>query len=171
MALKLQSKKRLLLCLITLIGSVPVFVGAQSIKRQSISSYGSSTISDHLLIGQTAGQSFNTTVNSNGIILLQGFQQPQTFVVEEIVEPLAIPLDLSVYPNPANRSITISSKDALEQSFIQVTDVSGKKIFSEKVPDLILHQINCQSWVNGAYFITISDDRKHSKTMKLIISK
>lgn len=171
MARKILYNKLFFRVLILLIGMTPMFIHAQSIKRQSISSYGSSTILENVLIGQTAGQSFNTMVSSGGSTILQGFQQPQTFVVEEIVSPSSKNLEVSVYPNPADRMITIESKIEIEQSYIQVTDVTGKKIFSEKVPALQTHQINCLSWGSGAYYITISDSRQYSKTMKLIISK
>ena len=76
-----------------------------------------------------------------------------------------------VYPNPANSSITISSNEEIEKSMIQVTDISGKYIFSQKVQNLISHNINCASWVNGVYLITIYDSMQNSKTLRLIISK
>jgi len=144
---------------------------AQSIKRQCISSYGSSVVTENILISSTAGQSFNTAVSSAAVTVSQGFQQPNTFSLKEISNPALNNLNLLVYPNPASRSITITSEKEIEQSVIQVTDINGKYLFSEKVPNLLSHTINCASWVNGVYLITIYDSLQNTKTLRLIISK
>ena len=151
--------------------SLPNVHHAQSIKRQCISSYGASSVTDNVLISQTAGQSFNTTVSSNNISVSQGFQQTNTFSLEEINPILFKTLNISVYPNPATRSITISSLEEIAQSFIEVSDISGKHLLTEKVPNLRSHSINCSSWMNGIYLITIFDTQQNSKTLRLIISK
>ncbi len=144
---------------------------AQSIRRQCISSYGSSVVTENVLIGQTAGQSFNTEVSTNGVTIAQGFQQSVTFSLKEIVQPAFKNLEVLVYPNPASRSITITSEQEIEQSFIRVTDISGKQVLTEKVPNLVSYTIDCASWVNGVYLITIYDSRQNLKTLRLIISK
>lgn len=144
---------------------------AQSIRRQCISSYGSSVLTENVLIGQTAGQSFSTEVSYNGVIIAQGFQQPVSFSVKEVVQPTFKNLEVLVYPNPATRSITIASEQEIDQSFIRVTDISGKQVWAEKVPKLVSYTIDCASWVNGVYLITIYDSRQNLKTLRLIISK
>ena len=115
-----DSKTYLLCCILALLSSLPSDNYAQSIKRQVISSYGSSGMSDHVFIGQTAGQSFNTTMSINGVTVSQGFQQPVTIALEEIEDQVYTDLNVLVYPNPATRSITISSKEEIPSSFIQV---------------------------------------------------
>jgi len=145
---------------------------AQSVKRQTISSYGSAVLTDNLIIGQTAGQSYGTKGSSeNSTAILQGFQQPNTFTVEEINTQSLKNLNLSVYPNPASYSITITSQQKIEQASIYVQDMNGKVIFSENAPDLLMHTMNCDSWVNGIYLITIIDSNQNSKALRLIISK
>lgn len=144
---------------------------AQSIRRQCISSYGSSVLTENVLIGQTAGQSFNTEVSINGVTIAQGFQQPVGFTLKEVVQPAFKNLEVMVYPNPASRSITITSEQEIDQTFIRVTDISGKQVMVEKVPNLVSHTIDCASWVNGVYLITIYDSRQNLKTLRLIISK
>lgn len=151
--------------------TLPLNNYAQSIKRQSISSYGSSVVTENVLIGQTAGQSYHTAVSVNGITVSPGFQQPQLFSLKEIGDPVFRTLDVLVYPNPASHSITISSETEIKQSIIRVTDVNGKYLLSEKVPNLFSYTMNCASWANGVYLITIQDSLKNSKTLRLIISK
>jgi len=145
---------------------------AQSIKRQVISSFGSSAvISENLTISQSAGQSYNTTSNQTNGTISQGFQQPPSFVVEELKNNTSASLDIMMYPNPASHSITLTSKNELANAWIQVADVNGKLIHSEKIANLNEHKINCAIWANGIYFITIQDASKNSKSLRLIISK
>jgi len=144
---------------------------AQSIKRQCISSYGSSVLIENVLIGQTAGQSFNTDMSSAGVTVSQGFQQPNIFSLKEIGDLSSKNLNLLVYPNPASHSITITSENEIEQSLIRVADINGKYLLSEKVPNLSSHTMNCASWANGVYLITIQDSQQNTKTLRLIISK
>lgn len=146
---------------------------AQSVKRQSISSYGSVYAADKLNVSQTAGQSYNTTSSSEKKeAILQGFQQPNTFLIEEVTSDIPQELNLIVYPNPATYSVTLKSDTEMEQSLIQVTDISGKQIYTEKVSNMSQHSINCEMWTNGIYLITITDGlKKTRKTVRLIISK
>ena len=148
-----------------------IAVHAQSIKRQSVSSYGSSSITENVLISQTAGQSFNTDVSLIGVTVSQGFQQPITYSVKDISTPAIQNLNISIYPNPTRNSVTISSKEEIERAFIAVSDINGKYFFSEKVPNLSTHTIYIGSWSNGVYLITIYDSANNKKTLRLIISK
>ena len=86
---------------------------AQSLRRQAISSYGSSGVTENILIGQTAGQSFHTAAGSIGVTVSPGFQQPVLFFVKEIVVPAFKNLNVLVYPNPASRSVIISSEEEI----------------------------------------------------------
>lgn len=143
---------------------------AQSLKRQVISSYGSSGVAENIWFGQTAGQSFHTAAGSIGVTVSQGFQQPVLFSLKEIGDPVFKNLNILVYPNPASRSVTITSEEEIEQSVIAVTDINGKYMFSEKIPNLSSHTIQCASWANGVYLITIYDSKQNLKTLRLIIS-
>ncbi|MFH2142392.1 MAG: T9SS type A sorting domain-containing protein [Bacteroidota bacterium] len=157
---------------IILLTCLPFVIQAQSVKRQCISSYGSVVLTDNLTIGQTVGQCYNTSgYSEDKTAILQGFQQPNTFSIEDISSQSLRNLNLTVYPNPASYSITIKSEDVIEQSYIHVVDINGKHVLSEKVQNLLLHRIDCESWVNGVYLITIYDSVQNSKTLRLIISK
>jgi len=165
-------KKCLLYGILSVLVWLPYNGFAQSVKRQCISSYGSVVFTDNLTIGQTAGQCYNTSGKSeNKIAISQGFQQPNTFSIEDISSNSFRNLNLLVYPNPTSYSFTIESEEEIEQSYIQVVDINGKQILSEKVSNLLSHNINCESWTNGVYIITINDALQNSKTLRLIISK
>jgi len=169
---KLLQKKWLLYCSLAVLIWLPYNNYAQSVKRQCISSYGSVVLTDSLIIAQTVGQCYNTKGSSeNSTAILQGFQQPNTFSIDDITSNSLKNLNFSVYPNPASFSFTIQSEEEIEQSYIQVVDINGKYVFSEKVLNLRLHSINCEAWVNGIYFITIHDLAQNSKSLKLIINK
>jgi hypothetical protein len=151
---------------------IPFTNQAQSVKRQCISNYGSIVASDNVTFNQTIGQPYGTSALYNdGTSVLQGFQQPVVFTLVVVESSLSKNISLSVFPNPATYTIAIKSSKVIEQSLIKAVDVNGNQVFSEAVPDLHLHHINCGSWSNGIYLLTIYDSMQHSQTLKLIISK
>ena len=145
----------------------------QTIKRQCISSYGSSAMVDNLSFLQTAGQSYptNDETKEERIPVLQGFQQPVTYSVEETNSLSLKNLNLSIYPNPARNSIRIESDTEIEHSSIRVVSMKGESILSENVNHFLVYNINCETWIPGVYLITICDSQQNSKTLRLIISK
>ena len=145
---------------------------AQSISRQCISSYGYVSSSTSVAINQTAGQCFSTSSKSeSGNTVLQGFQQPVVFSIEDKNDPLFNQLEVNIYPNPATYNVNITSQEKIENLHIDVMDIAGKIIQSEQILDANFHSISCESWSNGIYFISLKDNNQKSKTIKLIISK
>ena len=155
-------------CLICL----PFTLQAQSLQRQGISSYGSTVLTGGATLMQTVGQPYNTSASyGNEISVLPGFQQPVVFEIKDVTpEPLRR-LDLNVYPNPATYYVTIESREFIEDSFIRVTDMQGKTILDRHVSNLQEHTINCETWANGIYVITVSDGNQTMSSLKLIIKK
>jgi hypothetical protein len=143
----------------------------QSVKRQCISSFGSSSYSGNVLIQQTSGQSFSTYSTDNQTILFQGFHQPVTAVAKATDALPASGPDIKIYPNPASDYIKIQSNDVIDFALIKVADINGRIISQEKVPQLSDHEIECGLWDNGVYFIIITNEEKTIKTLKVIISK
>lgn len=155
-----------------LIAAISVFatlqIKAQSIKRQSIASNGSSALIDGISIQQTIGQSYFTAgYYDNETGLRPGFQQFSKFRLKSIQSTY---LNLNVYPNPAAYSVTIQSEDIIKDVLLQVTDLQGKLIFTETIAELATYHINCESWQNGIYFITLCN-KKNKYSSKLIITK
>lgn len=166
-----QMKKPLRFYLILLVW-IPFNNQAQSVKRQCISSYGAIVTTNNATFEQTVGQSYNTTAfYENKTAILQGFQQPVVFKVENMNSEHIKSLKLNVYPNPADYSVTIQSEELIENSIIRVTDINGKLILSEEATQLLTYNINCDTWENGTYIITVSDINQNKSSIKLIINK
>lgn len=143
---------------------------AQSIARQSITSYGSSSTVGDSYFSQTVGQAYNT--NSKGeTIVLQGFQQSSNFSVEELKNRNPKVLNVEFYPNPAQYSLFLESTEGIADCQIRVSQYDGKIVHTEQLSQLTKHTLNCQSWVNGIYIITITDALNHQKALKVVIDK
>jgi hypothetical protein len=151
---------------------VPHSTEGQSIKRQNISSFAATSSFDEITLRQSVGQPFHTKANfEKGYTVLQGFQQPQLFAVEKSKALPEQNLQLSIFPNPANLSVTINSPEGIENPVIQVTDVYGKILFMESPLLLTNFHINCEKWQNGIYFIYVKGTDARSNLTKLIIYK
>src|SRR3989339_175441 len=159
-------------------GALILFIGlpkinyAQTVKRQCISSIGTSVKKDNIYFGQTIGQFYSTTSYiENKAAVLHGFQQPSVFHIENIETGEGKNLHLNVFPNPATYVIKIFSEELIENSQISITDINGQLIFHELIAQLQTYDINCDSWNNGIYFITVTDKYNNKKSLKLIINK
>jgi hypothetical protein len=147
-------------------------INAQSVKRQVISSYGSSSVTEKISVSQTAGQSYNTTSSSeNKTAVLQGFQQPNKFIIEPIENADEFELELGIFPNPAEYSFTINSNTEIETAKLKVFDANGRLISGIEINNFSSHEMICSDWAPGVYLISVADQNNNSKTLRLIISK
>ena len=62
----------------------------------------------------------------------------------------------AIYPNPANTTITIASKNA-EINSIQITNVLGSVVYSEEKNAAQNKEIDITGFSNGMYFVTINN--------------
>lgn len=168
----LLCRKLLLYALFFCLICLPITLQAQSLQRQGISSYGSTVSTGGATLMQTVGQPYNTSAfYGNETSVLPGFQQPVVFEIKDVTpEPLRR-LNLNVYPNPASYYVTIESRESIENSFIRVTDMQGRIIMDRQVTHLQEHTINCETWTNGIYIITVSDGNQIVSSLRLIIKK
>ncbi|MFP5471713.1 MAG: T9SS type A sorting domain-containing protein [Bacteroidia bacterium] len=144
-------------------------LSAQSIKRQVISPIGGNGMVGSVYVQQTAGQSYNTnSYSGTEFSIRQGFQQPSAFNAE-IIENKNISLGL--FPNPAVYSVTLESSEVVEIAGVTVSDVTGKLIYTELIENFLSKTIDCSTWVNGTYFITVTGNKGEKSTSKLIINK
>lgn len=168
-------KKRSFLKMLFFRGGIIAFcllaynVMGQTVIRQCISSY--ATSSGNLVKGQTAGQSFSThSSNESGVSVLQGFQQPETFMVEEIDVESLYNLDVKVYPNPATHRIVLRTLEVSDKWSVRIIDAKGAQLFSQNPSTLDEFELDCNTWQNGVYFMKISNG-KTIKTLKVLIEK
>ncbi|MBO4488253.1 MAG: M6 family metalloprotease domain-containing protein [Bacteroidales bacterium] len=73
---------------------------------------------------------------------------------------------ISVYPNPANQSITINT-DLVSEKTVQVLDLSGRVVAEQKTADPQIN-LNISRLSAGCYFIKVTDPDQHSFTTKFI---
>ncbi|WP_242092241.1 T9SS type A sorting domain-containing protein [Aestuariivivens sediminicola] len=143
---------------------------SQTVIRQSISSYGTTTTGDDHYYAQTIGQSFNTQSVENSRVM-QGFLQPVSIKIEKVAQEDVEELDIKIFPNPSRYSVTLKSSDALNEAVILISNVQGHIIYNQKILNLEEHVINCSTWATGLYLLKIQDDRNKQSVSKLIISK
>ncbi|MFA6403736.1 MAG: T9SS type A sorting domain-containing protein [Salinivirgaceae bacterium] len=170
---KLIFKEKLLLKVILMfLIYVPFSTQAQSVKRQCISSYGSTGKSISGVYLQTVGQPYNSTVShENNYTFLPGFQQPIVLKVENMDAMPLQGIELKVFPNPTAYSVAIQSVESIEKAVIHVMDLNGHVVLSDYAEKLETYNINCEAWANGTYFITVSDGNQNKNSLKLIINK
>lgn len=143
---------------------------SQTIARQSISSYGTTTSKDGHSYEQTIGQAYNTqNVENNNVS--QGFIQPLSYKIEKVIQNDFEALDIKVFPNPSQYRITLQSANVLKEAFISISNIQGNTIYQQKNQNLREHVINCSSWAIGIYLLKVLDDNNKQSVSKLIISK
>jgi len=155
-------------------GFIYIFISsqseAQSIKRQSIASNGSSASINGITFQQTTGQSYSTVgYHGKEMSLRPGFLQLSNFSLES--SNSTFHLNLSVYPNPAVYAVLIKSPEGIKNALIRVNDLNGRQLVYEKVAELETFTINCETWPDGCYFISISDNQNNTYFSKLVITK
>lgn len=145
-------------------------VDAQSLQRQCIASSSSLIAGSGVSVQQTIGQPFATLPSYTTTLGYRpGFQQPSAFSVEKV--NLLKDLNLSIYPNPATNAVFIKSTNTLANADITVADLGGRVMLSGKITNTDEFQIQCDSWGNGAYIVTVQNKGYKCFISKLIISK
>lgn len=153
-------KKLLVLLLLAIVSSAY----SQTMQRQTISSSGNSVSSNKLIIRQTIGQPYQTHATYNNEVSYRpGFQQP-IFSMESIESSFS----LNVYPNPASFFLNLSSDKLLDNVKISIHDGLGKIVYETELSNFTKHQVACNSWANGAYFLKVINNDK-TFTSKIIL--
>jgi hypothetical protein len=157
------------LVLVTLL--LPQSTYSQSVKRQSIGSYGSNGFSNSAVLGQTIGQPYSTITYIGGeISLTPGFQQPIVYLKSK-KEPELHFISLKTFPNPANAKFTIKSQELLKNVELQISDINGRLILSKQLSELSTYTVYCSSWQASMYFISVtSDNLPYKYSTKLILT-
>lgn len=72
----------------------------------------------------------------------------------------------SVYPNPFNDAVTISSNSFIKKA--TVVDILGKTVKTIESQSENITEVNLETVSNGLYFLTLESDAGQKKTIKLI---
>ncbi len=145
-------------------------VDAQSLKRQCIASSSSLIAGSGISVQQTIGQPFATLPSyTSAFGYRPGFQQPAAFSMGKV--NLLKALNLSIFPNPATNAVFVKSASVLENADIMVADLAGRVILNSKITNTDVFIIQCDSWGNGVYIVTVQNKGYTCFVSKLIISK
>ena len=118
-----------------------------------------------LLTGET-NQSYTSTANGDYYVQIT----KGTCVVSSVCETVLgnsnfeINSGLSIYPNPSKGIFTILSE---EDSAIDLYDIIGKKVYSNKV-SVGSSTIDLSNYTNGIYLLTVTNQKGNLNTFKLI---
>ena len=112
-------------------------------------------------IGELSTESYSTTSN----YITQGFQQPKLSIAS-LVPSIDLHSQIAVYPNPVSSDLTVNFKNpGFEKANIEIIDVQGKKLLSEKVNNAMNMKTNYsfENYPAGIYLLNISDESGSKK--------
>lgn len=114
---------------------------------------------------------YTTSTNINTGSVAQGVQQPyeiQTVLGNEYVE---ISLQMSVYPNPTQNSLTLEVKqNNMENMQYQLFDLNGRLLVSENITAFTT-AIEMARYAEAVYLLKVLKSKKELKTFKIIKKK
>lgn len=78
----------------------------------------------------------------------------------------------TIYPNPAKEKILIklNELEGEDRSTLKIVDQLGNKIYQDRI-QATSTEINTTNFINGIYFVVVSDDKGEVITKKLVILK
>ncbi|MGK7389676.1 MAG: T9SS type A sorting domain-containing protein [Candidatus Cyclobacteriaceae bacterium M2_1C_046] len=169
--MKNKNPRSMLMALAIVLGMV-FQINAQSIERQSISSYGSSSKVGTVTIQQTVGQPYSTVSYSDQQVTISpGFQQSKFLFTVIQDDRMGKNLQLEIYPNPVVSNLSLLIPEELNGATVQITDVAGKVYLNENISGVGEYNISCHNWPKGLYLISLTDSEKNSYTSKFIINQ
>jgi hypothetical protein len=146
--------------LIMVIGYAFASTHAQTLTNQVVANAGNSFSSAILHIDQTTGESITNTFQTGSLTITQGFHQPNLFAVgvKEIETST-----LSLWPNPARESVTISgSKQPIER--IEIFDAVGKLVVTHAQKNTF----NVEPLAAGSYVVRVHSNAR-SEEHRLVV--
>jgi len=166
--------KLLILCIFVLLNLIikPETAISQSIIRQCISSNASLSQLNGTYFSTSTGQIYSCQTNSqNSNHALQGFQQPVQIRITSLSNKEKSNFAFQISPNPSSGFIQIDANRKIEKSQIKIIDKSGRILLDQKNSDWSQQSINLQTYLDGEYFLQITDHSQFSETYKLLIFK
>ncbi len=77
-------------------------------------------------------------------------------------------LGLTLFPNPANTSFTLSYSNKLTEGLVKIMDMNGREVLSQVINEAN-KQINCEHLQNGIYFVELTaNGKKAIKKLNII---
>jgi hypothetical protein len=157
--------KKLLTLTLTLL--VSLSFGQTAIKKENISTDGGSQTNGTTTVVYTVGE-IAIQENSNGTIhLSEGFIGPDIAEAMDIKDYTLLQ-NINIYPNPTQDFVNINFENESEYQ-INVTDLSGKIIYTFEENNQLEQRINLQNLKVGVYLLVIKDVKfKKYKIFKIV---
>lgn len=77
------------------------------------------------------------------------------------------PLGMSVYPNPANNYLTISTTGTDGSCNVQITDVLGKVVYSDEIG--VTKKLDVSDFKNGVYLVSVTEKGQLVQTRRIVV--
>jgi len=150
---------KILIITILVLSGTSIF--SQNLDRISISTGGNATNEVNFVIGET----FNFAMADNATVTIEtgtlgssgntgGLQNTVS------IEKVAVIKKIACYPTPATDAIYFAINDKKQTSLIvNVFDLSGKLLLSEKTQNLDIMKLDLQSITTGNYISTLSNSK------------
>lgn len=125
----------------------------QTIDRSVVSSGGKLVSNSSMILEYTVGEVAVTEYSKSSVVLTEGFNQAEEKKSNISVNNLDRNSTVSVYPNPANKVITISTTEGYTGA---IFDISGQKV---KEVSAIAGQtkVDVSALTSGVYLLRLSD--------------
>jgi len=138
--------------LLNILGSIYFVAQAQSLSPSVIATAGSYFEAGSFSLSTTIGEPLTETLVNNNNILTQGFQQPDYTVISNITEAFLPQLNITVYPNPADKHLNILVKaTTVSKALLTLTDIQGRTLFKETFQYNTLKNIDLSDIAQGSY--------------------
>lgn len=144
-----------------------ISVHSQTISKQVIGTAGKTQTNSNLKVSWTTGESVVGLMTAGGNQLGNGYY-PAMNINALKIEDIALDLQIKVYPNPTTQLLYVSHPD-LNSFLIQITDLSGKQVYSDTINKD--QPLDISNYTQGMYLITIENKEANKKNTYKIIKK
>ncbi len=144
-----------------------ITVNAQSITPQVFATAGNYFAVGSSSISFTIGEIAGTTLTGSTNKITQGFQQ-SSYTATSISEVQNPVYDLTIYPNPTDRDVTVlnNGNSFSPNAQLFLVDILGRKIITEQLNNKQT-TIDLQQLAAGSYFIVIEENGHENFTHKI----
>jgi hypothetical protein len=146
--------KKVVLSAIVLLGA-SYAMRAQSIAPDVIATAGDYYSNANGSISWTMGETMGETYGNSNNIVSQGFQQPWDLFTSV---PVADPVNVGLYPNPATDFVTLEfGTDAAGTYTVEVFNALGQQMSSQQVAanGATRFEIPMTGYADGIYFVSV----------------
>ncbi|MGB0850391.1 MAG: T9SS type A sorting domain-containing protein [Bacteroidia bacterium] len=139
---------------IILFAAISLTTFGQTIDRSVVSSGGKLVSNSSMLLEYTVGEVAVTEYSRSSIVITEGFNQAEDKKSNTSVSTVNSNGSVKVYPNPASKILTISTKDGYNGA---IFDISGQKVMEVSA---IAGQtiIDVSDLTSGVYLLRLTDD-------------